>query len=109
MAWNTHDSQNWGTSDPLEPLVPKPHEFPFKNLGISDSLESVVPRNHLIPSADETTVSEIKTSIREDGRMKEEWIKQKEWKNNQGRRKKDRRGRRRMEESKGERKMEGGC
>ena len=57
VAWNTHDSQNWGTSDPLEPLVPKPHEFPLKNLGISDSLESVVPWNHLIPFADETTDS----------------------------------------------------
>ena len=41
----------------MEPLVPKPHEFPLKNLGTSDSLESVVPWNHLIPSADETTES----------------------------------------------------
>ena len=44
-----------GTSDPLEPLVPKSNEFSLKNLGTSDSLESVVPWNHLIPSADEMT------------------------------------------------------
>ena len=57
ISWKLWNQWFPGTSDPLEPLVPKPHEFPLKNLGISDSLESVVPRNHLIPSADEMTVS----------------------------------------------------
>ena len=57
ITWKLWNQWFPGNSDPLEPLVPKPHEFPLKNLGISDSLESVVPRNHLIPSADEMTVS----------------------------------------------------
>ena len=61
-SWKLWNQWFPGTSDSREPLVPKPHEFPFKNLGTSDSLESVVPWHHLIPSADETTVRLIKAS-----------------------------------------------
>ena len=63
ISWKLWNQWFPGTSDPLEPLVPKPHEFPLKNLGISDSLESVVPRNHLIPSADETTATIMITYV----------------------------------------------
>ena len=62
ISWKLWNQWFPGTSDPLEPLVPKPHEFPLKNLGISDSLESVVPRIHLIPSADETTVTVVSSA-----------------------------------------------
>ena len=73
-SWKLWNQWFPGTSDSREPLVPKPHEFPFKNLGTSDSLESVVPWHHLIPSADETTVKGPICVLNQSGFLCPPWL-----------------------------------
>ena len=51
------DPKIWesGDSNSLEPLVPKPHEFPLNDSDSDSQKLENWNRNHLIPFADETT------------------------------------------------------